>query len=305
MGLVRPINHIPCQGAGEMSARETRGRVVSRGHRAGPGRFPRLVSSRGAAGVCPGVSWLPGGFRDGRAVGRGEAAGCDGFGDQPVDQRADGDLIPLDELRLLDHLAVDSHAVATAQVSDQHPIIGNGHAAMAAGNLREIDPDVALGMAADQENGPLHRRWAGCSPCRWGSTDKSFRKILRRRGLRDRHGRFTVGFLFTGHLNDDLDAALLGDGRREDLANRGSQRVLIRGERRQRRMVRRKAFVPGIKQRRAGRRSGGGSGTRRAPEARGPQASGHAPGHCPADIECGRSKVRPPASTAPSRPVVR
>src|SRR5208337_1646605 len=62
--------------------------------------------------------------------------------------------------------------------------------------------------------------------------------MLRRPNLRGRNGCFAVGLLFPGHLHDDLDPALFGNRRWQNLAHCGSQSVFIGGERIQRRFVR-------------------------------------------------------------------
>jgi glycosyltransferase involved in cell wall biosynthesis len=104
--------------------------------------------------------------RDGAAVGlaRGRRTRGSGrrrtrslLGDQAVEDRADCHLIPQAELHLVHLAAVDAQPVAAPQVANQHPVVDQGQAAVAAGDSRQVDPDVAVGMPADQQDGPLQR----------------------------------------------------------------------------------------------------------------------------------------------------
>lgn len=68
----------------------------------------------------------------------------------PVDQRADGDLVAVAEAGLLDDVAVDPQAVLAAQVADRQAAVGDREAAVAARDPGQVQADIALGVAADE-----------------------------------------------------------------------------------------------------------------------------------------------------------
>ena len=51
--------------------------------------------------------------------------------------------------------AVDPYPIAAAEVADQEAVVDLGHAAVPSRDLGQVDPDVAVGVAADQDHGPL------------------------------------------------------------------------------------------------------------------------------------------------------
>ena len=54
------------------------------------------------------------------------------------------------------------------QVADQYPVVSERQAAVAPGNLGEIDADIAFGMTADQQDGPMQGDGGVDSPGRSG-----------------------------------------------------------------------------------------------------------------------------------------
>ncbi len=87
-------------------------------------------------------------------------AGCAwrvGLAFETKQDRPDGDLVADLQADLLDLATVDADAVPTAQVAEDDPIVGDGDAAMPPGDLRVVDPGVAIEVPADEDDGPLER----------------------------------------------------------------------------------------------------------------------------------------------------
>ena len=62
----------------------------------------------------------------------------------------------------------------------------------------------------------------------------TFLGVLRSVALRQGSGHFFAGLAILGHLDDDLNPALIGDPDRKQLADRGRQGVLTPGVERRR-----------------------------------------------------------------------
>jgi hypothetical protein len=76
---------------------------------------------------------------------------------ESIDDGSDRDLIASLEADLLDDPPVYANPVPTAQISEDNPIVRNRQAAMTPGDLAILDPGIAVGVPADEDDGPLQR----------------------------------------------------------------------------------------------------------------------------------------------------
>ena len=133
--------------------------VRPRGRPAGSGRGP---NRRGPSPGCRGAGVGAGrraGHRTrpgGQPAGRGPCLRAR-LAFEPIQDRPDGDLVADLQADFVDLATVDADPVATAQVAEDDPIVGDGDAAMPPGDLGVLDPSVAIEVAADQDDGPLER----------------------------------------------------------------------------------------------------------------------------------------------------
>jgi len=86
-----------------------------------------------------------------------------GFLLEPEQDRADRQLIARLESGFLQQSPIDSHTVATAQVTNQHTVVGDGDATMPSRDLRRVDANVALEMPPDEQDGPIESDQGGRS----------------------------------------------------------------------------------------------------------------------------------------------
>jgi hypothetical protein len=129
---------------GDGFASKVDGDEVFRRVNAGEGREVR--------GTCGGRG---GGFRFRACLGLDRGGRGDLLFLKAEEEGADGDLVAGDEPNFVDQAPVDPKAVEAAEVADHHAVVGQGQAAVPAGDFRDVDPDVAVGVTADQEDRAL------------------------------------------------------------------------------------------------------------------------------------------------------
>ena len=80
---------------------------------------------------------------------------------EPIDERTDRDLIARLEANFLDNPPINANPVPTPEIPQDDPIVGDRQAAMATGDLRILDPGIAVDVPADEDDGPLKRDEGG------------------------------------------------------------------------------------------------------------------------------------------------
>lgn len=72
-----------------------------------------------------------------------------------IDDVPNRNLVAGFELRFFDWETVQPQSVPTTEVANDNPLVRNPHAAVPSRDLRQIDPNIALGMSANQQNRTL------------------------------------------------------------------------------------------------------------------------------------------------------
>ena len=99
----------------------------------------------GAGGGC-------GGGRGGRHGSKPLSGILGQFFLEPEQDWTDGELVAREKARFFEQAAVDAHAIAAAEIANQHSIICCCDTTVAAGDLGPVEADIALRVAADQED---------------------------------------------------------------------------------------------------------------------------------------------------------
>lgn len=76
---------------------------------------------------------------------------------ETIEQVTDRNLVPWKEASFFNEAAVDPDPVSTAEVANRRPVVSQNETAMPSRNLGQVDSNVTLRVASDQEERPIER----------------------------------------------------------------------------------------------------------------------------------------------------